>query len=159
MDFLPEEKITIAKATSLGLPLIGGSALKLISKSLGIPMTRLRTKDLDFIASSLPEVATYEDWVKENIDTDKVKTDVMLVRSHDFSKWETMVDGVLTMKPEYLLWSKLTRGSEKDKQDIKWILSIKELSDEAIQSVLDDLGLTQEEADLLEECLAEVSQA
>lgn len=147
----------IKKATEFGLPLIGGTALELWAKATNTPGVRTRSdNDLDFIANNLAKVHSFDDWVRESSDPDKVKTDVMLVRSHDFTPWITMVDGVLTMRPEYLLWSKLTRGSQKDKQDIKWILSIKDLPDSAIQKVLDELGLTQQEADLLSECLEEI---
>lgn len=151
------DDIVIKQATAMGMPLIGGTALELWAKATNTPGVRKRSdNDLDFMASSLGEVAGYNEWVGENVDVSKVKTDVMLVRSHDYTPWEVVVDGVLTMKPEYLLWSKLTRGSEKDKNDIKWILSIKSLRDEDIQNILDKLGLTQKEADLLQECLNEI---
>lgn len=144
----------IKKATDLGMPLIGGTALELWAKATGTPGVRKRSdNDLDFLSNSVSKTTKFDSWVRKEVDTDKVKTDVMLVRSHDFSKWETVVDGVLTMKLQYLLWSKLTRGSEKDKQDIKWILSVKQLKDEDIQEILDELGLTEREANLLEECL------
>lgn len=150
-----DDKI-IKKATELGLPLIGGTALELWAKVTNTPNVRTRSdNDIDVLSNSLSKLREFQAWVQEYIPQDKVQTDVLLVKSHDFSKWVVMVDGVLTMKPEYLLWSKLTRGSEKDKQDIKWILTIKSLKDEDIQLILDELGLTQEEADLLNECLNE----
>lgn len=144
----------VHKATSFGLPLIGGTALELWAKATSTPGVRKRSdNDLDFISNGDDAAREFQYWVMSNVDPDKVKVDIMQVKSHNFSKWEVVLDGVLTMKLEYLLWSKLTRGSEKDKQDIKWILSIKELTDEEIQSVIDELGLTEDEANLLNECL------
>ena len=140
----------IKKATEMGIPLIGGTALEVWAAATETEGVRKRSdNDLDFIVGSLDKSREFSKWVKENIDPSKVKVDLMLVRSHDFKPYRTLVDGVLVMKPEYLLWQKLTRGSDKDKQDIKWLLSISDLSDEAIETVINELGITQEEYDLL----------
>lgn len=151
------DEIVIHKMTELGIPLIGGTALEIWAKVTNTPNVRKRSdNDIDGISSDLYKVSQFNQWASKNIDPDKVETDIMLVRSHDFTPWITVVDGILIMKPEYLLWSKLTRRTEKDRQDIKWILSIDSLSDEDIQYVLDTLGLTQEEADFLNSILQEL---
>lgn len=140
----------IKKATETGLPLIGGTALEVWAAATGTEGVRKRSdNDLDFIVGSISKSQEFSKWVKENIDPEKVKVDLMLVRSHDFEPYKTLVDGVLVMKPEYLLWQKLTRGNDRDKKDIKWLLSISDLSDEAIEQVIGELGITQEEYDML----------
>lgn len=53
------------------------------------------------------------------------------------------------MKPEYLLWSKLVRGIERDLNEIKWLLSIPQLLDGEINNVLDSLGVAEKESYLL----------
>lgn len=59
------------------------------------------------------------------------------------------------MAPEYLLWAKLVRSdrSQKDLTDIKWILSIDQMSDKDISYALENLGVTDEEIELIESLL------
>lgn len=92
-------------------------------------------------------------YLVNNIDPDKVQVDVYTQVPKGWKKYAMNVDGVLVMSPAYLIWSKLTRWSEKDQTDIKWLLTIKQLSDDEINNTLDDLGVTQEEFERLESLL------
>ena len=140
----------ISKATSLGLPLIGGTALEIWASHYNHPGVRKRSdNDLDFIAVPGDHSSEFRIWVQQNIPSDKVEVDLMYIRSHDISEYKVFVDGVLTMTLGYLLWSKLTRRTEKDIQDIKWIMSISQLSDEEIVNTFEDLGVTEEEIDFI----------
>lgn len=146
------DDMVINKATDLGLPLIGGTALEVWANHYGTPGVRKRSdNDLDFISSDGEVNQEFSNWVKENIPSDKVKVDIHFVQSHDFTNYIRSVDGTLIMAPEYLLWSKLTRSdrSNKDIKDIQWILSISQLTDEEINNALDDLGVTENEFELL----------
>lgn len=140
----------IRKATDLGLPIIGGTALELWSAYLGHFGVRKRSdNDLDFISTSSSVIQGFQSWVQSNIDPDKVQVDVMYIQSHDIVPYEVTIDGILTMSLSYLLWSKLTRHSAKDKQDIKWILSVPQLTDDEIVNTLTELGVIDEEISIL----------
>lgn len=148
------DDLVIYKASALGLPLIGGTALEVLSSYYGAPGVRKRSdNDLDFISGSLPTIKEFQHWCKNNTDPDKVKVDVMYVGSHDITKYQFDIHGVLVMKPQYILWSKLTRGNERDLKDIKWLMTIPELLDSDISNALDDLGVTAEEFSLLQSLL------
>lgn len=142
----------IYKASELGLPLIGGTALEVWANYFNVPGARKRSNnDLDFISNDLPQINEFQSWVRENIDSSKVQVDVMHVQSHDFSEYIREVNGVLIMAPEYLLWSKLIRSdrSDKDLKDIKWLLTIEQMSDEDITYAFENLGVTDEEIELI----------
>ncbi|MBE6334240.1 MAG: hypothetical protein E7071_05385 [Bacteroidales bacterium] len=146
----------IYKASELGLPLIGGTALEVWANYYNVPGVRKRSNnDLDFISNDLPQINEFQSWVRENIYSSKVKVDVMHVQSHDFSEYIREVNGVLIMAPEYLLWSKFIRSdrSDKDIKDIKWLLTIEQMSDEDLSNALVDLGVTDEEIETLNNLL------
>ena len=127
----------IEKATEFGMPLIGSTALEIMANHYGTSGVRKRSNnDLDFLSDDKAKIAKLRKYLVNNIDPDKVK-----------------VDGVLVMSPAYLIWSKLTRWLEKDQTDIKWLLTIKQLSDDEINNTLDDLGVIQEEFERLESLL------
>lgn len=152
--YSPYDDMVIKQATAMDMPLIGGTALELWAYAFGVPCVRKRSdNDLDFLAHSLAQAEAFQAWVRTHIDVNKVQTDVMLVESYNFQPYKMVVDGVLTMSPAYILWAKLGRGSKKDVQDIRWILSLKSLQDEAIQEVIDQLDLTESESDLLQKCM------
>lgn len=150
------DSLVINKASELGLPLIGGTALEVWANFYNVPGVRKRSdNDLDFISDDLEQISEFQSWVRKNIDPSKVEVDVMHVLSHDFSEYIREVNGILIMAPEYLLWSKLTRSdrSEKDIKDIKWILTIDQMSDEDLSYALENLGVTNEEIELIENLL------
>ena len=142
----------IHKASELGLPLIGGTALEVWANYYNVSGVRKRSdNDLDFISNHSTVIREMQEWVKKHIPTDKVKVDILFVKSHDYSDFIRDVDGTLIMAPEYLLWSKLTRSdrSDKDIKDIKWILSIEEMSDDDLSFALETLGVTDDEIEVL----------
>ena len=150
------DDLVLNQASKSGLPLIGGTALEVWANYYSIPGVRKRSdNDLDFISSDLSQISEFQDWVRDNIDLDKVKVDIMHVTSHDFTPYIREVNGLLIMAPEYLLWSKLIRSdrSEKDLTDIKWILTIEQMSDDDLSTALEDLGVTDEEIELIESLL------
>ena len=148
------DDLVIYKASALGLPLIGGTALEVLSSYYGTPGVRKRSdNDLDFISGSKSTIKEFQTWCKNNTDPDKVKVDVMYVRSHDITKYQFVIHGVLVMKPQYIIWSKLIRGNERDLKDIKWLMTIPELLDSDISNALDDLDVTAEEFSLLQSLL------
>lgn len=144
----------IEKATELGMPLIGGTALEILANHYGTSGVRKRSNnDLDFLSDDKAKIAKLRKYLVNNIDPDKVQVDVHTQVPKGWKKYAMNVDGVLVMSPAYLIWSKLTRWSEKDQIDIKWLLTIKQLSDDEINNTLDDLGVTQEEFERLESLL------
>ena len=145
------DDLVINKATEIGLPLIGGTALEVLSNYYKVPGVRKRSdNDLDFLATDAGDIEEFSQWLRTNIDPDKVKVDIYLEDENALT-YSMMADGTLVMKPEYLIWSKLTRSdrSQKDIDDIRWLTSIPDLSDEDISSCLDDLGVTTEEFNYL----------
>lgn len=148
------DESVIEKASSLGMPLIGGTALELIANFYNASGVRKRSNnDLDFLSKSRKEIGELRKWLRENIDPDKVQVDVYTEAPSNYRDYIINIDGVLVMSPIYILWSKLQRWSDKDQQDIKWILSISDLTDDEISQGLDDLKLTKEEIERLESVL------
>lgn len=145
----------IEYATSLGLPLIGGTALEIWASATNTPGVRKRSdNDLDFIALSCKQIEDFRAWLISNIDPDIVKTDIY-VGDSNITPYIKEVNGVLVMSLPYILWSKLTRPdrSEKDIQDIKWISTVSQVTDEELVECLEDLGVTAEEINLLNSIL------
>lgn len=154
------DDIVIAKASEMGLPLIGGTALEIWAGETGHFGVRTRSQnDLDFIASDEHTAKEFGKWVRENIDTSKVKVDVMLTRSVDFSPYVKEVHGVKVMSLPYILWSKLSRASKTDLQDIKWILTNPSVSDDELNDIFADFGLTKKEESLLMNVMDEIESA
>ena len=120
-----DEKI-IQKASSLSMPLIGGTALEVLATAFKKADVRKRSdNDLDFITDSELAKDELQKWVRLNTNAEKVQVDVYLIKSHTLPKQLVMnVNDILVMAPEYLIWSKLQRLSEQDKKDIKWLFSI-----------------------------------
>lgn len=144
----------IRKASELGLPLIGGTALEVLAGYYGTPGVRKRSdNDLDFLTTDRKKIIEFKKWLVKNIDPDKVQVDVYVDAPKNYKDYIMNVDGTLVMRPEYLMWSKLTRASEKDIKDIKWLLSIRQVTDEEISTAMEDLGLTEKEINLLETLL------
>lgn len=144
------DDMVITKASELGMPLIGGTALEIIANYYNVPGVRIRSNnDLDFLCADSSLIKEFRKWLIENIDPNKVQVDVYTDAPSNYRDYILNIDGVLVMSPAYLLWSKLTRASEKDIQDIKWISTIPQLTDEEINNALDDLGVTQKEFDNL----------
>lgn len=92
-------------------------------------------------------------WIQENIDPDKVEVDFYDEAPKQYKNYILDIDGILVMNPVYLIWSKLIRASKKDLTDIKWLLSIPQLTDEELSEGMDDLGLKKSEIALLESLL------
>ena len=92
-------------------------------------------------------------WIQENIDPDKVEVDFYDEAPKQYKNYILDIDGILVMNPVYLIWSKLIRGSKRDLTDIKWLLSIPQLTDEELSEGMDDLGLKKSEIALLESLL------
>ncbi len=144
----------ILKASKMGFPLIGGTALEIISNHYNVPGVRKRSdNDLDFLSKGNKYKLYFMNWIREHIPSDKVQIDFYDEAPSNYRKYILNVDGVLVMNPVYLIWSKLTRASEKDKTDIKWLLSIPQVTDEEIVDGMEDLGLTDKEIELLNSLL------
>lgn len=146
------DELVINKASEMGMPLIGGTALEVLGNYYHRSGFRKRSfNDLDFLGTNAESVEQFQDWVKQNTDPDKVKVDIYL-ESDEKLQFSLDMEGILVMKPEYLIWSKLSRPdrSQKDIEDIKWLLSIEEMSDEELSDALDTLGVTDEEFHLLQ---------
>lgn len=144
-----DEKV-IAKASELGMPLIGGTALEVIANEMNVPGVRKRSNnDLDFLSTDRFKITEFKKWLFKNIDPDKVQVDIYVDAPKNYKHYIMSIDGILVMRPTYLIWSKLTRGSEKDLRDIKWLLTIDQVSDGEISAAMEDLGLTEKEIELL----------
>ena len=146
------DEIIINEATKLGLPLIGGTALEILASAYNIPGVRKRSdNDIDVIAYDLDTLNSFIKKSKEilkqhNLTAEDVKIDAYLTDKNIVKNFSFKVDGVLLMKPEWLLHSKLVRGTDKD---IKWLLKIPQMTDDDINYALDTLGVTTEEFELL----------
>lgn len=148
-----DDKI-IAKASSLGIPLIGGTALEVLASYYGVSGVRKRSNnDLDFLTKDNKNKLYFMNWVRENVDSDKVQVDFYDEAKKNYRDYILDIDGILVMNPVYLIWSKLIRASKKDLTDIKWLLTIPQLTDEEISEGMDDLGLKKSEIALLESLL------
>lgn len=144
----------IEKASKLGFPLIGGTALEILASYYSVGGVRKRSaNDLDFLSKGNKYKLYFMNWIREHIPSDKVQVDFYDDAPKNYRKYILNVNGVLVMNPVYLIWSKLTRASEKDKTDIKWLLSIPQITDEEIVEGMEDLGLTEKEIDLLNSLL------
>lgn len=135
----------ILKASSLGMPLIGGTALEVLASVFNKSDVRKRSdNDLDFATNSEQAKDDLQKWVQQQVDAEKVQVDVFLINSHILPKPLIIeVDGVLVMSPEYLIWSKLHRLSEQDKKDIKWLLTITDAC--KLELWFESLGVTETE--------------
>lgn len=157
------DDLVINTASKLGFPLIGGTALEVWANHLKASGVRKRSdNDLDFIAPSKESIEPFRNWLFLNIDPDKVKTD-MYIADPGYEKFITEIDGIKIMSLPFLLWSKITRPNRKetDDQDIRWILSLSDVSDEEIEEVFNELGSTpKEQYDLYKfiGCTEEVAQ-
>lgn len=145
-----DDKI-ISKASSLGFPLIGGTALEILADYYSVDGVRKRSNnDLDFLSKDNKNKLYFMSWIQENIDPDKVEVDFYDEAPKQYKNYILDINGILVMNPVYLIWSKLIRGSEKDITDIKWLLSIPQISDKEIIDGMEDLGLKDEEIELLQ---------
>lgn len=148
-----DDKI-ISKASSLGFPLIGGTALEILADYYSVDGVRKRSNnDLDFLSKDNKNKLYFMSWIQENIDPDKVEVDFYDEAPKQYKNYILDIDGILVMNPVYLIWSKLIRASKKDLTDIKWLLSIPQLTDEELSEGMDDLGLKKSEIALLESLL------
>lgn len=146
----------ILKASSLGMPLIGGTALEFLAYHTNHISGRVRSdNDLDFITNSEWLKDEFQLWLKMNIDPVLVQVDVMLVKSHVIPK-ELVIDikGILVMGPEYIIWSKLQRFSLQDIKDIKWLLSI--VTAENLEVWLQHMGITAIEVERINSIIKQV---
>lgn len=155
--YSPYDELIILKASALGMPLIGGTALEVLDGAYGKSGVRKRSdNDLDFTTNSDKAKDALQQWVKANVDTDKVQVDVYLVKSHILPKQLIKnANGVLVLEPEYIIWSKLQRLSEQDKKDIKWLLTIADAS--KLEFWLETLEITDAEVGHINELIQEVS--
>jgi hypothetical protein len=135
----------IRHASKLGLPLIGGTAMEVLSKYFDYPCHRIRSdNDLDFITDNDSTCKLLADWVSLYSNSPVVQVDVMLIKSHHIPPdYILEVDGVKVMTPEYLIWSKLQRFSSKDEVDIQWLLQI--ASPDKLEACFERLGITEQE--------------
>lgn len=144
----------IAKASELGFPLIGGTALEVLADYYKVSGVRKRSdNDLDFISKGNKNKWYFTNWIQENIDPEKVEVDFYDEAPENYRDYIMNIDGVLVMSPTYLMWSKLIRGTSKDITDVKWLLSIPQLTDDEIVKAMEDLILTDDEIDLLQSLL------
>ena len=60
------------------------------------------------------------------------------------------------MSLPYILWSKLSRASRSDLQDIKWILTNPSVSDDELNEIFADYGLTKKEESVLMNVMDEI---
>jgi len=153
------DKKVLNHAFDLDMPLIGGTALEILGSHFGKTGFRKRSdNDLDFITNSQEALDTFSAWLKINIDPSKVKTDVMLITSFKIPQDQILnLGGVLVMSPEFLIWQKVQRWSEKDKQDIAWLLTISNI--DKLESLLEEMGITEYELDRLNSLIPEGEDA
>ena len=145
------DDLVISKASELNMPLIGGTALEVLGSHFNNPGCRKRSEnDLDFIATDANNLDSFQEWLFGNIDSSRVSVDVYLA-DENVLRYSMSANGVRVMRPEYLIWAKLTRPdrSQKDLDDIKWLLSIKQMSDDDLSAALNDLGVTDAEINTL----------
>lgn len=143
------DDLVIKRAYDLDMPLIGGTALEILGHYYNKPGFRKRSdNDLDFITNDRTKYIELAAWLRENVDPTKVKVDTMLVRSHTIPEDHILnLGGVFVMSPEYLVWSKVQRFSEVDKKDIQYLIPL--CNFDLLESLLEDLGITDEEFDNL----------
>ena len=137
------DDLIIRQASQLGLPLIGGTALEVLSYYFQYPCHRIRSdNDLDFIADNDTSYRALAHWVSLHSTAAAVQVDVMLIKSHHIPQHLLLiVEGVKVMSPEYLVWSKLQRFSSKDEVDILWLLNI--TSPDKLEECFELLGVTE----------------
>lgn len=141
------DDIIIANAPRLGLPLIGGTALEILADYFMIPDVRKRSdNDLDFIVDNFEQKEKFENWIKQNIKSNRVKIDIMFIQSHTIPK-ELIIHhkSILVMAPEYIIWSKLQRATPKDIEDIIWLFNA--TTPDKLEHWLQTLGVTDLEID------------
>lgn len=135
----------IAKMTEIGIPLIGGTALEVLGHYYGKKGFRKRSdNDIDGLTTSKYEQYLLSEWLKKNIDPDKVQVDLFTDASFNYKDFIMSANGVLVMSPAYLIWSKLDRLSQKDKVDIEWLISL--ISEDELFNALDELPPLSERA-------------
>ena len=147
------DDLIITKASDMGLPLIGGTALEILSDYYKQPNVRSRSEnDLDFITNSYDVYVSLNNWLYNNVDTTKVQVDIMHIISHNIPK-ELIIDirGIKVMSPEYLIWSKVQRFTEKDKSDILWLLQIADI--DLLEVWMERLGVTTTEIDKINDLI------
>ena len=149
----------ISQASTLGLPLIGGTALELLGAHFNKSGFRKRSdNDLDFASNDKSVIDEFSAWLRSNVDPKKVKVDVMHILSHSLPEDHILnLGGVLVMSPEYIIWSKTRRFLEKDVTDIKWLLTIADF--DKLEALIDSLGFTNKNLDNLNEIITEVSES
>lgn len=135
----------IQKATALGLPLIGSTALKLYSQVLGVKPPR-EPRDTDFICYSAESNVKYRKFRTWCILNSIKHVDVYSVADETVFKYTTVVNGVLTLTLPALFYRLLERNTPQSLKDCKWILSLPDnsFSDEEFQDTLQDLGIDDE---------------
>lgn len=145
----------ISKASKLGLPLIGGTALEIWASELNISGVRKRSdNDLDFVTDKTSLEYLITDWCRENIDPGKVRVDIFKEQPQNLPKeLIRKVHGVLVMDPIYLIWHKVQRATDKDKQDLKWLLSFVDIDELSYWLDADNLGITKDEEQLINSLL------
>jgi hypothetical protein len=140
--------------SDLGIPIIGGTALEILGNNYDIKGFRKRSdNDIDGLSDSTDKINKLKKWLIANIDPDKVQVDVYKVRQLR-KEFILNIDGTLVMSPVYLLWSKLTRHSDKDIIDIKWLFNL--TTPEELEEQLPELGITEEEIDILNNIIKEL---
>lgn len=153
------DDMIIEKASKLGLPLIGGTALEILGAHYNKQGFRKRSdNDLDFISNDDASIASFSGWLRANVDPKKVKVDVMHVKSHVLPKDEILnLGGILVMSPEYIIWSKTKRFLERDVTDIKWLLDLADF--DKLEALIEDLGFSDKNLEDLNGVIESVSVA
>ncbi|MFA6831897.1 MAG: hypothetical protein WCR36_06470 [Bacteroidaceae bacterium] len=148
-----DEKV-ILKASSLGMPLIGGTALEVLADYYHVPCIRKRSEnDLDFSSTSEVAIKNFKSWVVANTDPDKVKVDIYSIPHLKIPfELKLNIKGVLVMSPIYLIWSKLQRANDKDIKDIIWLLTL--VTPEDLEEWLSRLGVTDGEIELINDIIS-----
>lgn len=154
------DELVIQKASSLNLPLTGGTALEVWADYFNRTDVRKRSdNDIDIIRLRDYESLEFQKWIKSDIDFTKVKVDFAPASPSKrlTDKFVTTVNGVVIMTLPYIAWAKIVREdrSVKDFTDLKWIFSITQISDDEFSEAFNILGLTDEQIDYLNKVLSE----
>ena len=136
------DEIVIDKVSSLGMALIGGTAIEVWGNYYGFGVLRPRSiNDLDFISASKEARTEMSKWLKENINPDQVQVDIW--NDNPPKPLIKKIGAILIMSPIHLIWQKPIRGNERDKGDIKYLLNL--VTPEDLEFLLERLGVTDTE--------------
>lgn len=125
----------INKASSCGLPIIGGTAIEIWLTHYNLKGWRSRSQnDLDFIAdmtksSTKKSEIEFRDWVQMYTDDTKVKIDIFETHTAVNPNIIRTIGGILVIHPAFIICSKVNRMTTLKPSDERYIKDKKDIWD------------------------------